>query len=66
MQPYAGTDPLFVEELRTRGWELGSGVNVYVNGHAFKVQFSWLARMASPSALAGAEHAFYALVDATM
>jgi len=64
--PFAGTDPLFAQELAARGQEIGGGVNVYVNGHAFKVQLTWIAR-ASPSLdLGGAEHVGYALVDATM
>jgi hypothetical protein len=66
MTAFAATDPLFVQELATRGQELGAGVNVYVNGHAFKVQLSWIARTSPSLELRGAEHVGYALVDATM
>ncbi|WP_239576498.1 porin [Archangium primigenium] len=33
-----GTDPQFVQLARTQGKQLGGGLNVYLNGHAFKVQ----------------------------
>jgi phosphate-selective porin OprO and OprP len=33
-----GTDPAFVRTVQTQGTQVGSGVNLYLNGHAFKVQ----------------------------
>ncbi len=66
MIAFAGTDPAFVQELGARGQELGAGVNLYVNGHAFKVQLSWIVRTTPALDLRGAEHVGYALVDATM
>jgi hypothetical protein len=66
MVAFGGTDPLFVQELAARGQELGAGVNVYLNGHALKVQLSWIARTSPSLDLGAAEHAAYALVDATM
>ena len=34
----AGTDPTLVMLAATQGRQLGGGVNVYLNGHAFKLQ----------------------------
>lgn len=33
-----GTDPEFVQLAQTQGKQVGGGVNLYLNGHAFKVQ----------------------------
>lgn len=38
-----GTDPKFVSEVAAKGNEVGTGFNVYVNGHRFKWQTSWTA-----------------------
>jgi len=35
---WAGTDPAFVELVRSRGRQVVGGLNVYLNGHAFKLQ----------------------------
>lgn len=32
------TDPIFIDLVRTRGRQVGGGLNVYLNGHAFKLQ----------------------------
>ena len=66
MVAFGGTDPLFVQELAARGQELGAGLNLYLNGHALKVQLSWVARTTPSLDFGTAEHAGYALVDATM
>ena len=66
MTAFGGTDPLFVQELAARGQELGAGLNLYLNGHALKVQLSWIARTAPSLDLGSAEHGGYVLVDATM
>ena len=33
-----GTDPQLVQLVRTQGRQVGGGFNVYLNGHAFKIQ----------------------------
>jgi hypothetical protein len=33
-----GTDPQLVQLVRTQGKQAGAGANVYLNGHAFKIQ----------------------------
>ena len=39
-----GTDPTFVEEVKTRGKEAGAGLNCYLNQHRMKVQTSLIGR----------------------
>ncbi|WNG50799.1 porin [Archangium minus] len=34
----SGTDPQLIQLARTQGKQLGAGVNLYLNGHAFKLQ----------------------------
>jgi hypothetical protein len=38
LHAYQGTDPALEKLVRTGGRQLGGGVNVYLNGHAFKLQ----------------------------
>ena len=33
-----GTDPQLVQLVETQGKQVGAGLNVYLNGHAFKLQ----------------------------
>ncbi|MFY0529911.1 porin [Archangium gephyra] len=35
---FAGTDPALVTQVNTQGRQVGGGLNVYLNGHAFKLQ----------------------------
>ncbi len=41
MQTMAGTDPMFVAALQSGGNATAAGVNLYVNGHFFKLQLDW-------------------------
>ena len=38
MRPIGNTDPTLIALARSTGKEAGGGVNVYLNGHAFKIQ----------------------------
>lgn len=62
---FRGTDPVWREELRLRGQEVGAGLNYYINGHKFKVQAGWIARMPRDFAFARADHLVAAQVDVT-
>ncbi|WPB80319.1 porin [Archangium violaceum] len=35
---FAGTDPALINQVNTQGRQVGGGLNVYLNGHAFKLQ----------------------------
>ncbi|MFY0569573.1 porin [Archangium lansingense] len=35
---FEGTDPALIKQVDTQGKQVGGGVNVYLNGHAFKLQ----------------------------
>lgn len=61
----AGTDPNFVSEIEKKGQELGAGLNYYINGHRFKVQADWIARMPPNFAFGKADHVVHAQVDVT-
>lgn len=61
----AGTDPSFESEVEKKGQELGAGLNYYINGHRFKVQADWIARMPLNFAFAKADHLVHAQVDVT-
>lgn len=61
----AGTDPSFVSEIEKKGQELGAGLNYYINGHRFKVQTDWIARMPPNFAFGKADHVVHAQVDLT-
>jgi len=38
-----GTDPTFIRLVDTQGKHAGGGFNVYLNGHAFKIQSDYFA-----------------------
>ena len=57
------TDPAYLEEIATKGNEVGAGLSYYLNGHKLKVQASWQAFFGD--AFAGAQHVVIAQVDAT-
>ncbi len=38
LHAFAGTDPSFVKLLAEQGNQVGAGANLYLNGHAFKLQ----------------------------
>jgi hypothetical protein len=42
------TDPQLVQLVRTQGKQLGGGLNLYLNGHAFKVQSDYFYIFGSP------------------
>jgi hypothetical protein len=39
---FDGTDPAFVQSTDEQGNEIGGGLNLYLNGHAFKVQTDYV------------------------
>ena len=41
------TDPALVALVDAYGREVGGGVNVYLNGHLFKLQADWSSRFGS-------------------
>lgn len=59
------TDPQLVEEAARRGVEVGGGLNYYFNGHRFKLQADWIARMPSDFDLSQAQHVVHVQLDAT-
>lgn len=58
-----GTDPALKGLVRTSGRQLGGGVNVYLNGHAFKLQADYFYIFGSD--IDQGSHALRAQVDAT-
>lgn len=60
-----GTDPAFIKEVSTRGNELATGLNYYLNGHKLKLQTDWIARMPPGFVLDKADHLFHFLIDGT-
>lgn len=42
---FEGTDPSLVTEVANKGQEFGAGLNYYFNGHKFKLQGDYIARM---------------------
>jgi hypothetical protein len=59
------TDPRFVTEVDTRGQEVGTGLNYYINGHKLKLQADWIARMPPTFIFEDADHVMHLQVDAT-
>ncbi|MBX3271359.1 MAG: porin [Sandaracinaceae bacterium] len=59
------TDPRLVEEAARRGVEVAAGLNYYLNGHRFKIQADWIARMPSDFDLSQAQHVVHVQLDAT-
>jgi len=60
-----GTDPRLRSELRALGQEVGAGLNYYVNGHRFKIQADWIARMPTDFDFGVADHVAHLQLDAT-
>jgi hypothetical protein len=56
----AGTDPRLVDAD-----EYGVGLNYYVNGHQFKIQTDWLAKVPSADDFSDAAHVAHLQLDAT-
>jgi hypothetical protein len=56
----AGTDPRLVDAD-----EYGAGVNYYINGHQFKIQTDWIAKLPSAGDLGDAAHVAHLQLDAT-
>lgn len=56
--PFAGTDPTLV-----RTHEVAAGFNVYLSGHAFKIQTDWIADWSDDFSEAG--HVWHVLTDVT-
>jgi hypothetical protein len=65
MYAFSGTDPRLVTEVQTKGQEVGAGLTYYVNGHRFKVQADWIARMPPDFTLKRADHWVHVQLDAT-
>lgn len=59
------TDPAFVSLVEATGQEVGAGLNYYINGHKFKVQTDWIARMPPGFVFDRAEQVAHLQVDAT-
>lgn len=59
------TDPVFVNEVETRGQEIAGGFNYYFNGHKLKAQADWIARMPNDFAFEVTEHVAQLQLDAT-
>jgi hypothetical protein len=57
------TDPTYVTLVSTSGREFGAGLNVYVNGHAFKIQTDYA--MQWGDAASAARHLARIQLDAT-
>ena len=66
MNAAPGTDPALIADLRAHGQEFAVGLNRYINGHRFKAQATWIARMPRDLDYAKAEHTGYVLLDVTM
>lgn len=62
---FRGTDPTWREDVRLRGQEVGAGLNYYINGHKFKIQAGWIARMPRDFEIASADHLVAAQLDMT-
>jgi hypothetical protein len=56
----AGTDPRLVDAD-----EYGVGLNYYINGHQFKVQTDWIAKVPSEDDFSAAAHVAHLQLDAT-
>jgi hypothetical protein len=65
MYTVGDTDPRFVSEIQTRGQEVAGGINYYLNGHRFKLQTDWIARMPRDFEIDRADHLIHVQLDAT-
>lgn len=63
--PFRGTDPVWQEEARVRGQEIGGGLNYYFNAHKFKVQAAWSAHTPRDFAFDHADHTVAIQLDTT-
>jgi hypothetical protein len=57
---FDGTDPRLVDTD-----EIGAGLNYYFNGHQFKLQADWIAKVPSESDFEDAAHVVHLQLDAT-
>jgi hypothetical protein len=57
------TDPAYVKQVASLGKELGGGLNVYLNGHAFKLQTDYALQFGDD--LRAARHLWRVQLDAT-
>ncbi|MET0594788.1 MAG: porin [Polyangiaceae bacterium] len=65
LSTFAGTDPRFIQEVRSFGQETAAGVNYYFNGHRFKLQADWIARTPTDFDFSSADHLVHVQLDAT-
>ena len=63
MEAIGATDPTLLATVQTAGRATASGVNVYVNGHSFKLQLDWQHTFGSDYTIG--EHLFRLQLDAT-
>lgn len=61
-----GTDPQWLKEVRSRGQEVGLGLNYYFDQHRLKLQGDWIARMPRDLDLERADHVFHVQLDVTL
>lgn len=61
----ANTDPALIKDVSARPYEVGAGINYYVNSHRLKVQADWIARVPDHFEFAKANHVVHVLADAT-
>jgi hypothetical protein len=57
---FSGTDPRLVDAD-----EVGAGVNYYINGHQFKIQADWIAKVPTEQDFKDAVHVAHLQLDAT-
>lgn len=60
LSAFDGTDPRLVDAD-----ELGAGLNYYINGHQFKIQADWIAKVPSALDFEDAAHVTHLQLDAT-
>lgn len=60
-----GTDPKLIGERKRFGQEIAWGANYYLNGHAAKLQASWISRMAIGSFYENPDHLAIVQLDLT-
>jgi len=59
------TDPELVSEADDYGQEIAAGLNYYLNGHKFKFQVDWIARVPHDFDFSVANHVIHAQLDVT-
>jgi hypothetical protein len=62
---FDGTDPRFVADETNRGQEVGVGLNYYINGHQFKIQTDYIAKMPTDFTFEDAAHVAHVQLDVT-